>query len=252
MSDTLVLQSHKQPLPAEWIRQCLDSVESWASNNGYDYRFIGDEIFDYLTAEQLVKIAKQKVIATDLARLLAIKDHLHTDYQRVVWCDADFLIIDSDLFTLPQSQFAVGREVWVQQHEHSENKYIVNTKVHNAFLMFGKHNAFLDFYVDSAQRLLRLNQGSMPPQFIGPKLLTAIHNIVQLPVCETAGMLSPLVIRDIVAGSGPALKLFCCKSPKPIYAANLCASLVNQTSNNELERCVEILKRRKSHLFKPA
>jgi hypothetical protein len=61
-------------------------------------------------------------------------------------------------------------------------------KVRNAFLMFRKGNHFLDFYTATAQRLLRLNQGSMPPQFIGPKLLTALHNVAICPVMETAGM----------------------------------------------------------------
>jgi hypothetical protein len=48
-------------------------------------------------------------------------------------------------------------------------------KVHNAFMMFRQGNHFPDFYTDAAERLLDLNQGAMPAQFIGPKLLTALH-----------------------------------------------------------------------------
>ena len=61
--------------------------------------------------------------------------------------------------------------------------------------------------------LLRLNQGRIPAQFIGPKWLTALHNIALCPVMESAAMLSPLVMRDYLAGQGEALRLFQKKSP---------------------------------------
>ena len=91
--------------------------------------------------------------------------------------------------------------------------------------MFRRDNSFLDFYLATAERLLRLNKGSMPPQFIGPKLLTAIHNIALCPVMETAGMLSPMVMRDCLAGGGDALQLFRQKSALAPAGANLSSSL---------------------------
>jgi len=119
-------------------------------------------------------------------------------------------------------------------------------KVHNAFLLFCQHNIFLDFYIDTAERLLLKNSGSMPPQFIGPKLLTAIHNVVQCPVLETAGMLSPLVINDIVVGAGSALTLFRQRSTQPIAAANLCSSLCagDSLSTSRIETVIEQLLRK--------
>jgi len=44
-------------------------------------------------------------------------------------------------------------------------------------------------------------------------------------VQENAGMLSPWVINDFLAGDGPALTLFRDKSPQPLAGANLCSSL---------------------------
>lgn len=119
-------------------------------------------------------------------------------------------------------------------------------------MMYRKGSTFLDFYTDTAERLLMKNQGSMPPQFIGPKLLTAIHNVVQCPVLETAGMLSPLLIKDIVNGAngangangdGRALELFYKKSVQKIAAANLCYSLneKGEINNEQLEACIAIL-----------
>jgi hypothetical protein len=237
--NTLVLQSHRQPLPYPWIESCLDSVARWSEINNFDYRFIGDELFDSVPASLLGKTKTQKVIATDLARLHALQDGLRQGYQTVIWCDADFLIFNPLAFVLPDSSYALGREVWVQVDTNSRLK--AYSKVHNAFLMFRAGNSFLDFYTETAERLLNLNTGVMPPQFVGPKLLTAMHNIAIFAVMETAGMLSPLVIRDLIKGQGGALDLFRKKSPEQICAANLCSSLVEQDAmtNEEMAGLIE-------------
>ena len=162
------------------------------------------------------------------------------DYKTVIWCDADFLIFNPDQFILPNETYALGREIWVQANDNQLKSCI---KVHNAFMMFRQGTSFLDFYADTADKLLTNNTGSIPPQFIGPKLLSALHNIVQCPVMETAGMLSPLVIKDIVNQHGPALDIFIQNSSYAIYAANLCASLVasGETNEKEIEKCIEVL-----------
>jgi hypothetical protein len=223
MSATLVIQSHRIPLPYAWLQPCLDSVADWAQVRGYDYRFVDDRIFDLLKPGLLEKLHGQPVIASDLARLKCLQQGLAEGYACVVWCDADFLIFNADEFVLPEDSFALGREVWVQADEAGKLRSYV--KVHNAFLMFRQDNHFLDFYSDTAQRLLLLNRGSMPPQFIGPKLLTALHNIACCPVMETAGMISPAVIRDLLVGEGKALDLFQRKSTAAPVGANLSSSL---------------------------
>ena len=75
----------------------------------------------------------------------------------------------------------------------------------------------------------------MAPQFIGPKLLTALHNIIQCPVMETAGMLSPLVMRDLIEGQGTALNLFRQQSPSALAGANLSSSLTEREGFSEME-----------------
>ena len=226
MPATLVIQSHRVPLPCGWLQLCLDSVANWARVKGYDYRFLDDQIFDQLEPDLLEKTRAQPVISSDLARLKSLQQGLAEGYACVIWCDADFLIFNADNFILPESDFALGREVWVQADEQGKLRTYV--KVHNAFLMFRQDNHFLDFYADTAQRLLRLNQGRMSPQFIGPKLLTALHNIALCPVMETAGMLSPAVIRNLLAGGGKALDLFHDKSPVELTGANLSGSLTER------------------------
>ena len=70
-----------------------------------------------------------------------------------------------------------------------------------------------------------LNAGGFPPQFIGPKFLTAQHNIMQLPLIETLGMASPAVLRNLAEGGGEALSLQRAEQPWPLAAVNLCSSL---------------------------
>lgn len=252
---TLVLQSQRQPLPHTWLIPCLESVQCWAKEKSFDYQFLDDEFFDILPQWVLEKTAQQKVVATDLARLKHLQNTLLAGYQRVIWLDADFLIFNPEKFCLPTfthrpEHYALGREVWVQEQDPSTNKaekaisrFKTYTKVHNAYLLFEQGNHFLDFYTAHAERLLAKVAGPISPQFIGPKLLTALHNVVQCPVQETAGMLSPWVIRDLLAGGGKGLDLFRQKSPLPLAGANLCSSLSASEvlPNQALDNLVKLL-----------
>jgi hypothetical protein len=66
----------------------------------------------------------------------------------------------------------------------------------------------------------------MVPQLIGPKLLTALHNLIGCPVVEAAAMLSPAVEADLVDGDGAALALLRRHSLAAPAGANLSASTV--------------------------
>ncbi len=241
MPKTLIIQSSRAPLPYLWVDRCLASVRDWCELNQFEYQFLGDELFDGVPAELMEKTKEMRVVATDLARLMVLKQALVKGYETVVWLDADFLIFDPDNFVLPNEPYAAGREVWVQFDQKA--KLRVYNKVHNAFLMFKQGNSFLDFYAETAERLLQQNQGYIPPQYIGPKLLSALHNISFLPVMETAGMLSPLVIKDILQGGGEALEMFIDQSTHSIAGANLCTSSCNrgEASIDEIEQLIEML-----------
>ena len=249
MANTLIIQSSRTPFPYIWLKSCLTSVKDWCELNQYEYQFLNDELFDFVPDDILKKTSTQRVIATDLARLLACKAALEKGYETVIWLDADFLIFDPVNFILPDESFALGRELWVQHDKQGKLK--VYKKLHNAFLMFRQNNHFLDFYIETAERLLRKNSGTIPPQFIGPKLLTALHGISCFPVMETAGMLSPCVIRDILMGNGPALDLFVDRSTHSVTGANLCTSSCHrgEVLESEMERLIELLLRNNSIKF---
>ncbi len=243
MSNVIVVQSHTQPLPHAWLQTCIESVKKWAALNQFAYHYFDDELFSFIPVEIYENTKDQKVIATDLARLKILQDYLNKGFETVIWCDADFLIFNPNKFKLTEEAYALGREVWVQEDVNNSGKLVTHVKVHNAFMLYRKNNAFLDFYTETAEKLLIKNTGTIPPQFIGPKLLTALHNIAQCPVQETAGMLSPLVMKDIAAGGGEAIDMFRQKSVSKVYAANLCNSLFGEGgySANVMDECLKVL-----------
>jgi hypothetical protein len=247
---TKIIQSHRIPLPYDWLDTCMNSVRYWCDENKYEYQFLDDAFFDFLPERIRNKYDGRQVVLADLARLKAIQAILDQGYDRVVWLDADMLVFRPELFLLPAADnlpegYMLGREVWVQSRPDKPNKLQAHKKVHNAFLLFDRHNSFLDFYADQAERMLSLAKQSIPPQFIGPKLLTALHNIIGCPVMEAAGMLSPAVIEDLLSQGQKtcALNLMLKRSSVPLVAANLCGSSVTSgaISNKQMNSLCMIL-----------
>lgn len=229
----LVIQSHRDPLPASWYARCIESVERWAEKQGFSYQWLGDELFELLDRDLKDKLSKQPVVASDLARLLALERGLAEGHDRVMWVDADVLVLDPVKLSLPEAGALFGREVWVQRTD--EGRLKVYKKVHNAVMAFARHDPVLPFYRHAAERILRRYQGSMVPQLIGPKFLTLLHNAIGFEVMETAAMLSPAVVRDLLAGGGAALARFLEESTATPLAVNLCGSAVSHGELSEME-----------------
>lgn len=223
---TLVLQSQRPgPLPP-WQRLCCDSVRAWARGREYEYRFCGDELFARLQPLLRKKLKNQPVVIADLARLLWMRECLQAGFDRVIWCDADLLIFRD--FKPPVSDHAFGREVWVQGRDDGVQTY---RRIHNAWLMFEAGCSVLPFYIDRATDMLQRVRTPVVPQFIGPKLLSALHNIVGFTVEERVGMLPPLAMRDVLVEGGPALDELRAGHEEPLCAVNMCASYVNRDSD---------------------
>lgn len=225
-SGTVVLQSHTAPLPAPWYARCIASVRAWAAHHGHDYVWIGDELFDAVSASLREKTADRPAVAADLGRLHALERALAGGHRRAVWVDADVIVLDAERLVVPEIGHAFGREVWI---EPQRERYRVYGRIHNAFMSFATGDPVLGFYRLAATRILERHGGPIAPQLIGPKLLAALHNLLDFPVVETAGMLCPAVIADLLAGPAgrsDALALFRSRSIEPPAALNVCGSLV--------------------------
>lgn len=223
----LVLQSFHAD-PPDWIADAMAGVRAWAEGAGFDYRRVGDEIFERVPPALRAKAGPYPQIATDLGRLELLREALEQGYERAVWLDADVVVFAPerlDLAAADADGYAFGREVWVQPRQRGDGLE-ARRNVHNAICVFDRGNPMLAFYAHAAGRVLdRAEAGRLPPQIVGPKLLTSLHNTVNLPLIESCGMASPPVVRDLAAGGGPALELLRTESPVPPAALNLCHSL---------------------------
>ncbi|MCW9045770.1 MAG: hypothetical protein OQK35_05505 [Alphaproteobacteria bacterium] len=208
----------------------MSSVQAWASLRGWNYQLVGDEIFDLTPDWYREKTAGRLPIQTDLGRLILARSLLAEGYERVVWLDADALVFNPNELTIDiTDEFAFGREVWVQYDKKGQLKAYKNA--HNALCVFTQGNSFLDFYIYTAQAIIKKHQGGLAPQIVGPKLLTSLHNTIGFPLIDDVGMLSPLVMKDVVNGGGAALDLLKQNTPTPMKAANLSSSLDGQETD---------------------
>jgi len=225
----VVIQSYRTSAVAPWIETCLESVRQWTAAQGFRYRFVGDEIFQMVPAWYGDNAGHRAPVVTDLARLLLIREELAGGAGQAIWLDADVLVFDPARLSVPAGMgYAFGREFWVQPAGETagRGKLKVYRNVHNAISVFEPANAFLEFYIHACERIIGGANGSVPNQVVGTKFLTALHNIMGFHLIDAVGMFSPLVIRDVTAGGGPALDRLWAVSPAPLAAANLCSSLV--------------------------
>jgi len=235
-----VLQSHRTPLPAAWYEPCVESVQAWAGSRGYDYRWIGDELFDPLPENLNARTRDQRAIAADLGRLYALQASLDGGFDIAVWVDADVFVFAPARLELLDTEHAFGREIWVQARGSDWRVY---SKVHNAFMQFRAGDRLLGVYLYLAERILHRHRGALVPQLIGPKLLATLHNLLDFPVIESAGVLSPAVVCDLLAGGGSALALFRERSMCAPAAVNLCGSMVaaGELVDEQFDRVIQRL-----------
>lgn len=229
MSAVVIAQSRPAgPLPA-WQRHAIESVRQWALAQGYAYRACGDSLFDPLPADLRRRYAGRSAMLADLGRLYWLDSLLEEGAAQVCWLDADSLVIAPEAFTLSRPEGALfGLEFWLQRDRRGRLQ--ARRNVHNAFMAFRRGDPTLAFYRDCAERrLIEADAARVPPQLVGPKLLTALDNAVGLALEERAGALSPLVLAELAAGTdGPARRRLRARQPG-LAVANLGASLVGRT-----------------------
>ncbi|MDG2243209.1 MAG: hypothetical protein P8L66_06905 [Rhodospirillaceae bacterium] len=250
---TTVIQSYRTDDQPTWMSACLSSTETWAATNNWDYSFRGDDIFDLVPLDLREKFSTQIPLQIDIARLLWARNVLDNDttVERVIWLDADVFVFAPEVIHIdPEVDFAVGRQIWIQSGTGDE--FRTYRQVHNAILVINRSTPVLDFLIQTVLTLAGRHDGLAAPQFLGPKLLTALHNIVGFSVIDSVGMVSPLALRDLAAVDGPALTRLRSETKTPLGAVNLCSSYRDQTiddvcCNDDLfEQATRTLKERGS------
>jgi hypothetical protein len=226
MAETIVIQSHA-PEPPGWLRACLDSVAAWAAGAGFAHEVAGDGFLARVPPDLRARAHGRTQVIADLARLDWCAELLAAGWSRVIWLDADVLVVDPARLTAalnpPAAGYLFGREVWVQPDARGQLR--ARRNLHNALLVFAPGNPVLEFYRHAARRVLARHDGPPVPQLIGPKLLTALDNMIRLEGTWAVAMASPRVVHDLAQGGGPARDLLCRETPARPAAVNLCGSL---------------------------
>lgn len=227
---TIVVQSHA-PLVSDVVGMATQSVQAWAEANGFDYALRHDDIFDLIPFACVRAAGTRMQMAVDIARLAWLQRQLDDGWARVVWLDADVFVFRPDMLDVDVADgYAFGREHWIQPDKAGKLKIFNN--VHNALLVFTpKGRATLDFYYQQAERLLLAAGPNVPAQLVGPKLLTALHNVVRFPLIDSVGMASPRVLADLAKGGGQAWDMLENAHTGKLAALNLSTSLLGETTD---------------------
>ncbi len=230
MTSTIIIQSNATAAPGI-VTRATETVRAWADQNGFDYRFKNDDLFDLVPAQVIDAAGPRKQMAADIARLAWMQRLLDAGADKVVWLDADIYVFRPDRLSVDApAGVTFGREHWVQPDKTGRLKLFNN--IHNAFLVFTPEGrTTLDFYREQAERILLRAGPDVPPQLVGPKLLTALNNVVGFPLNGGVGMASPRVIDDLANGGGAAWELMLAAHGDDLAALNLSTSLLETTTD---------------------
>ena len=219
-----VVQSASDDRPL-WIDDCLYSVEAWAATNQFEYRFLDDHFFDILPHWYRQKVAGRGPILADLARLLHLKAALEEGVDRVLWCDADTLLLDQQWRPSLTPHTCFGEECWLQYDK--TGRLEVRWQPHNAFMFFSQTSPVLDFLRYATESIIRrADPAHIAPQMVGPKLLKALHSIVDFDLEPSAGAVSPVLLDALLRADSQVFDVFRRRVKSPPKLVNLCASLL--------------------------
>ena len=227
-----MIQSFRTHNVPHWIARCVESVTRWATHLGYRYEFVDDALLDRVPDWYREKVRAKTPLVTDLARLLWIREKLAQGGVDVVaWLDADTLVFaPNDLEIEVVGSCVFGYEYWLQQNRHG--KPVVRNNVHNAYCAFRPNCPVLPFLIESIERLVsQIDPDFIAPQFVGPKLLTSLHNTVGFNVDPRFGAVSPDLSERVLGGHDGSILG---ERVSKMRAANLCLTLSDEIEHELL------------------
>lgn len=228
MSKVLVLQSCKPGARTGWLAECMESVKVWATRLGYSYEAIGDELFDGIPADVRELLQGRGMNLADIGRATTAQRRLAAGAcDKYIWIDSDVLVFDPGRLRLPLTQpVTFCREFWVM--EDAQRRLERREEVNNAVCLYSRGAPFLDFYIETCLRTVRREGRKLDRLALGVHLPSALHRVYKFSLVYSVPNLSPWVIRDLLAGGGPCLKILRDEHLRwntPAAAANLCCSL---------------------------
>lgn len=229
MTDTLVIQSWPRGRLVPWLERCTRSVKDWAALRDYAYRYVDDRLLEIVPAWFRERCGAQRLVATDLGRLLLMREALgEAGCERVIWVDSDVLVFDPERFTGDAADDAAfSRECWTWRDPQGAIRSV--TGVNNALMAMRRGTPLLDFYIRACERIVAETPADrLQHNEVGTVLLSKLAQVVPLSLVPGVELFSPALVADIAEGGGELATSFACGMPRPVACANLCRSLVGR------------------------
>ena len=202
---TLVLQSYRTRAVPRWLKTCHSTVKDWATGAGYDYRFVGDELFDYIPGWFKQKCKGQMLPITDLGRLQWMERLMREGAARVVWVDYDVVILDPS-FRVPQNLSVLfTKEKWIERAP--DGRLVQVDAINNSIMMIERGSPFLQFLIGAILARARRSKTPVDRCFAGTRLLTDLATVFRPPLLRRVAQISPTVLTDLARGSISSLNM---------------------------------------------
>ncbi|MFT3782539.1 MAG: hypothetical protein QM790_11045 [Nibricoccus sp.] len=219
---TVVYQSFRTENVPGWISACMASVRSWATYQGFDYRFWDDSFFDLVPPHLRPRASVHKCLLSDYARLVAARHLLASGYDRAIWVDADATVFDPQRFMIDlTSGYAFCREVW---HDLTLlGRPLFKLTVNNSVSVFCRDEDIIDTYLEAAESIL-LSDQPLAAVSIGTEWLHTRRQKHNFPLLTHVGILGPEMMYRYLHDDGNFLRPYLRYQTSPVYAVNLCNS----------------------------
>ncbi|HEX4052931.1 MAG TPA: hypothetical protein VHX86_01570 [Tepidisphaeraceae bacterium] len=229
---TVVFQSFRTHDVPAWIDRCMKTVRDWAAARGFDYRFIDDRFFDCVPEKYRAKTT-DKIMLSDLARLMMSKQLLGEGYQRTVWVDGDVVVFAPDSWELPTDHdYYFCYEIMPVNRSSAGFRFDV--RANNAVSIFSAGNPFQDFYIHACEQIM---DGNANPEHwaLGTYFLSWLRRAFPLPLLHNVGTFGPRVLKDLAHGTTDVLPLYVRATNVPLVAANCCVSMRDKLVTSPIE-----------------
>lgn len=228
-----MFQSYRAETP-EWMGRCMASVRDWCRQREFEYRFIGDEIFEILPAWFLDAYRGRMLPLTDLARALSARKFLGEGWERAIWVDADVLIFLPERFEVgTEHGYALCMELWC---EKKWGELVLDRRINNCVSVYDRGNAFLPFYIEAMQALARAKGAMLTDWDVGTNFLSSLGRITPLALLGNVAMLSPTLVSALATHDAELLRRYSREMGQVCGATNLCGSALERAGPERANR----------------
>lgn len=209
----------------------MDSVRQWALSQGWEHRVLDDHFLNLAPDWVRRRCGRNIYAITDISRLIWARDVLSGAYERVIWVDADVVVLNPGAFASQVRAIrdhGFARELFLQVSGHrTAPKWGLN----NAVMVFDRNTTVLGDYLRRClDELERFRDCEVPRTAMGPILLEQLDATRRVNRIDGVGLFTPALLEPFAAGRDTLMQKYLSYCARPPSAANLCHFMRNATA----------------------